>query len=72
MYSISFFQVSGNGARDLWGTLRNNSQIKLQKQDNMIPPDVKVMVLSYGRGECDHNNDDDKDRIDIKRVFVNL
>ena len=38
----------------------------------MIPPDVKVMVLSYGRGECDHNNDDDKDRIDIKRVFVNL
>ena len=47
----SFFQVSGIGARDLWGTLRNNSQIKLQKQDNMIPPDVKVMVLSYGRGE---------------------
>ena len=51
MYSISFFQVSGIGARDLWGTLRNNSQIKLQKEDNMIPPDVKVKVLSYGRGE---------------------
>jgi len=36
--------VSGIGARELWGTLRNNSQIKLERQDDMIPADVKVHV----------------------------
>ena len=34
--------MSGIGARELWGTLRNNSQVKLEKEDDMIPPDVKV------------------------------
>lgn len=48
-------KLSGIGARDLWGTLRNNSQIKLQKQDNMIPPDVKNAYKAFLR-ECFHNN----------------
>ena len=34
--------MSGIGAKELWGTLRNNSQSKLEKQDDMIPFDVKV------------------------------
>ena len=39
---FSHNQVSGIGARELWGTLRKNSQVKLEKQDDIIPRDVKV------------------------------
>ena len=42
---LLFHQVSGIGARELWGTLRHNSQSKLEQQDDMIPPDVKVTQL---------------------------
>jgi len=37
--------VSGIGARELWGTLRKNSQVKLEKQDDVIPVDVKVRTV---------------------------
>ena len=37
--------VSGIGARELWGTLRRNSQVKLEKQDDVIPLDVKVRTV---------------------------
>ena len=47
IFVIFLLPVSGIGARELWGTLRNNSQVKLEKQDDMIPPDVKVMKTAY-------------------------
>ena len=34
--------MSGIGARELWSLLRNKSQVKLEKQDDVIPVDVKV------------------------------
>ncbi|KAL9960173.1 hypothetical protein ACROYT_G033589 [Oculina patagonica] len=48
-------KLSGIGARELWGTLRNNSQFKLEKQDDTIPPDVKNAYKAFLR-ECLHNN----------------
>ena len=34
--------MSGIGASELWSVLRNKSQMKLEKQDDVIPVDVKV------------------------------
>ena len=34
--------VSGIGANDLWTTLRSKSRVKLEKEDAMIPHDLKV------------------------------
>lgn len=48
-------KLSGIGAKELWSTLRNKSQIKLEKQDNMIPIDVKKAYTAFLR-ECLHNN----------------
>lgn len=43
--------MSGVGARELWGTLRRNSQVKLEKQDDVIPLDVKVRTVMWRSGE---------------------
>lgn len=48
-------KLSGIGARELWGTLRNSSQMKLEKQDDMIPTDVKNAYRAFLR-ECLHND----------------
>jgi len=48
-------KLSGVGARELWGTLRRNSQVKLEKQDDVIPLDVKNAYKAFLR-ECLHNN----------------
>lgn len=43
--------MSGIGARELWGTLRKNSQVKLEKQDDVIPLDVKVRTTMQRSGD---------------------
>lgn len=45
--------MSGFGARELWGTLRTDSQVKLEKQDDIIPHDVKVRTTMRRSGDWD-------------------
>ena len=39
--------MSGIGASELWSVLRNKSQMKLEKQDDVIPVDVKVHAHAH-------------------------
>lgn len=48
-------KLSGIGASELWSVLRNKSQMKLEKQDDVIPVDVKKAYTAFLR-ECLQNN----------------
>ena len=53
LFLFFYNPVSGIGARELWGTLRTDSQVKLEKQDDIIPHDVKVRTTMRRSGDWD-------------------